>query len=77
MRPIFRKYLENWLESKEGATAPATMVFYRKSLAKFIEFLGPRADQPIAEITKQDVVAFRNKLANRSRPEPPTMTSRR
>ena len=68
MRPIFRKCLENWLESKEGATAPATMVFYRKSLAKFIEFLGPRADQPIAEITKQDVVAFRNKLATQVAP---------
>jgi integrase len=67
-RPIFRKCLENWLESKEGATAPATMVFYRKSLGKFIEFLGPRADQPITEITKQDVVAFRNELATQVTP---------
>src|SRR5215472_13458866 len=62
-RPTLRKHLHNWLEAKEGATAPATMVFYRKSLAKFIEFLGPRSDQPITEITKQDIVAFRNKLA--------------
>src|SRR5215831_12708498 len=48
-RPTLRKHLHNWLETKEGATAPATMVFYRKSLAKFIEFLGPRSDQPITE----------------------------
>ncbi|MGA8660038.1 MAG: site-specific integrase [Chthoniobacterales bacterium] len=63
MRPTLRKHLQSWLEAKEAATAPATIIFYRKSLAKFIEFLGPRADQPITEITKQDIVAFRNKLA--------------
>jgi integrase len=34
----------------------------RKSLAKFVEFLGRRADDPIGEITQQDIVAFRNKL---------------
>jgi hypothetical protein len=45
VRTTFRKHLESWLEAKETAT----MVFYRKSRGKFIEFLGPRADQPITE----------------------------
>ena len=38
------------------------MAFYRKSLGKFVEFIGGRADDPISEITQQDIVAFRNKL---------------
>jgi hypothetical protein len=29
---------------------------------KFVQFLGQRADEPIGEITKQDVVAFRHSL---------------
>ena len=35
------------------------MDFYQTSLRKFVQFLGQRADEPIGEITKQDVVAFR------------------
>jgi integrase len=62
IRATFRTYLETWLEAKETATSPATMAFYRKSLSKFVEFLGRRADDPISEITQQDIVAFRNKL---------------
>lgn len=52
-RATFRTYLESWLEA---------MAFYRKSLAKFVEFIGRRADDPISEITQQDIVAFRNNL---------------
>ena len=48
IRATFRTYLETCLEAKETATSPATMAFYRKSLAKFVEFLGPRADDPIS-----------------------------
>jgi integrase len=62
IRATFRTYLESWLEAKETATAPATMAFYRKSLGKFVEFIGRRADDPISEITQQDIVTFRNKL---------------
>jgi integrase len=38
------------------------MTFYRGSLNKFVQFLGNRFDEPISEITKQDVVAFRSSL---------------
>ena len=38
------------------------MTFYRSSLAKFLLFLGKRSDDPMTEVTKQDVVAFRNSL---------------
>jgi integrase len=54
----------NWLETKKPETAPATLYFYRNSLGKFLDFLGPRADHPITEVTKQDVVAFRNRISS-------------
>ena len=38
------------------------MTFYRSSLAKFLQFLGQRSDNAMTEVTKQDVVAFRNSL---------------
>ena len=58
----FRQYLNDWLKAKDAETARTTMTFYRGSLNKFVHFLGNRSDEPIREITKQDVVAFRNSL---------------
>ena len=62
VRISFRQYLNDWLRAKEAETARTTMTFYRGSLNKFVQFLGNRSDEPIREITKQDVVAFRNSL---------------
>jgi site-specific recombinase XerD len=42
--------------------ALSTLTFYQVSLNKFSQFLGRRADEPVGEITKQDVVAFRDAL---------------
>jgi len=60
VRTSFRQYLDEWLKAKNAETARSTMIFYRGSLNKFVQFLGNRLDEPIGEITKQDVVAFRN-----------------
>ena len=38
------------------------MTFYRSSLAKFLQFLGKRSNDPMTEVSKQDIVAFRNSL---------------
>jgi integrase len=62
LRISFRRYLTDWLKAKEAETARTTITFYRGSLNKFVQFLGNRSDEPIREITKQDVVAFRNSL---------------
>ena len=62
-RLSFREHLRDWLGTREAETAPATMAFYRKGLNKFVQFLGDRADEPISDVTKQDVVAFRNSLS--------------
>jgi integrase len=62
-RKSVRAYCVDWLATKEPETAPRTQVFYRTSIAKFIAFLGERADVPISELTKGDIVAYRNSLA--------------
>jgi hypothetical protein len=62
IRTTFREYLSDWLMAKKAETASSTMDFYQTSLRKFVQFLGQRADEPIGEITKQDVVAFRHSL---------------
>src|SRR6266481_2738660 len=62
VRISFRQYLDDWFDGKKAETAPSTMTFYRSSLTKFLQFLGKRSDDPMTEVTKQDVVAFRNSL---------------
>ena len=62
VRSSLRRYLNNWFEAKKAETAPSTMAFYRSSLAKFLQFLGKRSEDLMTEVTKQDVVAFRNWL---------------
>lgn len=58
-----REHSENWLAEKKG-TAPATLVFYRGSVKKFLAFLGERADTDISEIEAKTILAYRNELIN-------------
>lgn len=63
-----REHTENWLAEKRG-TAPATLVFYRGSVKKFLTFLGERADADISEIDSKTVVAYRNQLMTQVSPK--------
>ena len=58
-----RTFTESWLAIKESETAPATMNFYRRCVAKLLQALGNRAEFPISEITKSDILEFRNTRA--------------
>jgi integrase len=62
-RKTLRAYCQEWFATKEPETAPQTHAFYHISSAKFIAFLGERADIPLSELTKSDIVAYRNSLA--------------
>jgi integrase len=62
-RKTVRAYFSEWLITREPETAPRTVVFYRESTAKFIAFLGEKADTPLNELTKTDIIAYRNSLA--------------
>jgi integrase len=53
--------------SKQALSVPAeiastSLAFYQNSLGKFLEFLGPKADEPMRDVTKADIIAFRNWL---------------
>jgi integrase len=63
-RTSLREYIKDWLDEKKPTTAPSTLEFYRGALRKFEEAMGPKADSPIAGITKADVVTYRNEMAN-------------
>jgi integrase len=59
------EFARDWLATKEHEVSAATLAFYRKSIGKLLEWLGPKADLPITEITKTDLVAFRNHLTTK------------
>jgi integrase len=58
-----RQFFDSWLASKRPETSPATTSFYEQSLGKFLTSLGERADNDIAEIAREHVLAFRNRAA--------------
>lgn len=53
-------YRDYWLMSKRAEVSPATMVFYTASLKRFVEFMGPRAQQDLFSVQKTDLVRFRD-----------------
>ncbi len=59
------EHVERWLTRKKGATSPATYAFYRTATSKFLGFLGERAGRDIAEVTRDDITAFRDAEAGR------------
>jgi hypothetical protein len=72
-----RRFIENWLNTKQPEVSPATLAFYRKSTAKLLEFLGPSADLDLASVTRTTLVEFRNQVAQKRRQRQQTTTSRR
>jgi integrase len=63
-----RKFIADWLQTKEPEVSAGTLAFYKKSIAKFLEFLGTAADLDLASITRTTVLEFRNHVAKRSSP---------
>jgi len=58
-----KEFFDRWLEIKTREIKPATIAFYKKESQKFHTFLGDRVDGDIAEITKEDVLAYREDQA--------------
>jgi integrase len=54
-----------WLAAKQPTVAPRTYGFYREGIAKLVSFLGPKADGPLDELSKADLVAFRTARSTR------------
>jgi integrase len=64
-----RLHIEQWLRSKKTSVASKTVDFYEGVSGKFLEFLGDKADQELGEITREQVEAFRDELAERLAPK--------
>ena len=58
-----RAHIQNWLAEKRVETSAATLQFYTASTDKVLAFFGERADQDICEVTRDDVVGYRDALA--------------
>jgi integrase len=60
-----RDFFASWLANKKRETAESTARHYRDHLNKFIAALGGKADADLGDITRQDVIAFRDDLHER------------
>lgn len=58
-----RTFMTSWLNQKKPETSQGTYLAYKKTVEAFLAALGPRADGDIAEVTRKDLVEFRNALA--------------
>jgi integrase len=59
----FRAFGATWLENGKPEWAPSSYDAYHKTVELFCEYLGPRADRDIVDVSRADVVGFRNQLA--------------
>jgi integrase len=58
-------FVHGWLTQKRPETSRATMQSYEKTVRAFLAFLDERADADLSEVTKADLVKFRNVLSER------------
>jgi hypothetical protein len=65
-----RQYVEIWLGAKKPETAASTFVAYRKTCDSFIESLAARAERDVSDVSRVDIVSFRNAWRENSRPIP-------
>jgi len=56
-----REFFAAWLEDKSGSTRAAVHRLYAQVSARFLGFLGPRADKALSGVTPRDISAWRTK----------------
>lgn len=62
-----RELAKTWLANLKPEVSPATYDAYKKVADVFCEFLGVRADRDILDVSRKDIVAFRNHLVGTRR----------
>jgi integrase len=63
-----RAFTDSWLAAKQAETAAATMAFYRRTVTKLLASIGPKAELPISQIHKSDILEFRSARAKEVSP---------
>lgn len=62
------KYFNKWLGRRKGEVADTTFKFYRSKALSFLKFLGGKSDDPIQDVSPQDVLRFRDEEVKRVKP---------
>jgi integrase len=57
--PTVREYFDSWVARKKPEIAPSSYHLYHEKARRFVNWLGNRADQQIALITRDDILGFR------------------
>ena len=65
----FAPFAQSWLAAKRHEVAESTLEFYKKAADKFLTHLGPLADADLAEISREHVLDFRNREAEKFAPK--------
>ena len=55
-----RDFINQWLAARKAETSPATFRRYEEVVGKFLSFLGTRAQAPLEEITKTQILSLRD-----------------
>jgi integrase len=63
-----RDFFTRWLERVKVESSPKTYQRYNGVTARFLAWLGPRAELGISHLTSVDIVAFRDHLARQHSP---------
>lgn len=58
-----RAFFAAFVESKKLVVSSASLDYYQGHARRFLEWLGPKADGNISEITKADIAGYRNNVA--------------
>jgi integrase len=62
-RATLRQVAEGWLVTKRPEISPASFDFYSSSVKKLLVAFAHKADLPVGEITRADLVRYRNAIA--------------
>jgi integrase len=65
-----RQWLQQWLDSKEGANTGNTVKQYRQAVNQFLAFLGQKANGRLDSVEQRDVIDFRNHLREQGKSAP-------
>jgi integrase len=71
-RYSLREYASGWLKAKQHETRASTLAFYRKSVDKAFRFFKVKADLPLTEFSRDDVLDYRAYLAETVAPKTAT-----
>jgi integrase len=59
-----KKFVGTWLEQKKPETSLATYLAYQKTTETFLEALPEKAEKDLSEVTRADIIKFRNDLSH-------------